>query len=58
MLIPAGPAKTVSDVTAVGGSFLGYFKAIPWPEIAACLAAIYTLVRIAETLYDRFKKKK
>jgi len=29
---------------------LAWFKAVPWAEIAACLAAIYTLIRIAQTL--------
>lgn len=57
MLIPQGPVKTTTDVTAFGGAILGYFKAIPWPEVAACLAAVYTLIRIVETLYDRFKTK-
>lgn len=51
------PAKTPADVTVVGGSILGFFKLIPWPEIAAFLACIYTVVRITEVVWDRFKKK-
>jgi len=46
--------KTKIDVGVASGSVLGYFKAIPWPEIAAFLACIYTVIRI----YQILKKKK
>lgn len=47
----------VADSTAVSTAFIGYFfKVIPWPEVAACLAAIYTLLRIIEWLYHAFKR--
>jgi hypothetical protein len=34
------------DVWAVGTAFLSFFKLIPWPEIAAFLAALYTFFRL------------
>jgi hypothetical protein len=34
------------DGVAVGTAFLSFFKIIPWPEIAAFLAAVYTLCRL------------
>jgi hypothetical protein len=49
--------KTPVDVAVVGSSILGYFKAIPWPELAACAALIYTLLRIAELLWAWRKEK-
>lgn len=56
-LIPiSGPAKTQADVTAVGVSVASFFKLIPWPEIAAFLACVYTVLRIAEWAWDRWKK--
>lgn len=48
--------KAKGDVAAVGTSALAYFKAIPWPELAAALAAVYTLLRIVEWFWDRFGK--
>lgn len=50
--------KSKIDVVAVPTTFLGYFKAIPWPEIAACLGAIYTALRIGEWMVSRWKKRK
>jgi len=35
-----------ADWTAVGTAFLAFFKIIPWPEIAAFLAALYTFLRL------------
>lgn len=29
---------------------LAYFKAVPWAELAACAAFIYTLIRIAQAM--------
>lgn len=59
MLIPlSGPAKNTSDVAVVSSATLGYFQAIPWPEIAAALACIYTALRIIELVWDRWKKRK
>ena len=58
MLIPVSEAiKTKTDVAVGSGAVLGYFKAIPWPEIAAFLACLYTVLRIVELLWDRWKKK-
>ena len=34
------------DVLAVSTAALSFFKIIPWPEIAAFLAAVYTFCRI------------
>lgn len=47
----------VGDVTAVVTAFLSFFKAIPWPEIAAFLAAVYTAMRIADYVWQRFVLK-
>jgi len=34
------------DAAAVVTAFLSFFKLIPWPEIAAFLAALYTFLRL------------
>jgi hypothetical protein len=58
-MIPVSDAvKTKVDVAVGGSSILGYFKAIPWPEIAAFLACVYTVLRIVEVVRDWKKKKK
>jgi hypothetical protein len=58
VLIPlSDAAKAKGDVTVVAGSLLGYFNAIPWANLAACLAFIYTALRIAEVLYGWFKNR-
>lgn len=58
MLIPlSDQAKGVSDTAVVSGSLLGFFKVIPWPEIAAFLACLYTAGRIIEMLLGWWRKK-
>ncbi len=58
MLIPASEAfKQKTDIVTVPAAVLGWFSTIPWSEIAAFLAAIYTALRIIELLWDRYKKK-
>jgi hypothetical protein len=58
VLIPVSDAvKSKVDVGVGGSAVLGYFKAIPWPEIAAFLAVIYTALRIIELLWDRWHRK-
>lgn len=49
-LIPlSGAAKVKADVCAVGTAALAYyFKEVPWTELAACAAFIYTSLRILE----------
>lgn len=49
--------KGTTDVGVMGAIFLGFFAAIPWPEVAAFLAAVYTLIRICEWLYNVLKNK-
>lgn len=57
-LIPISDAiKPKVDVAIGSGAILGYFKAIPWPEIAAFLACVYTLLRIVEAVWVWHKKK-
>lgn len=57
-IIPISDAvKNKVDVATASGALLGYFKAIPWPEIAAALACLYTLLRIVEVVYGWAKKK-
>jgi hypothetical protein len=50
--------KNKVDVGAMPLVVLGYFKAVPWPEIAAALACIYTLLRIVETLWGWYVGRK
>ncbi len=58
MLIPlSDSAKVKTDAVTVIGTFLGYFNAIPWANLAAAAAFIYTGLRIAEILYGWFKKR-
>lgn len=57
-MIPLPDAvKTKVDVATAGSSLLGYFKAIPWPEIAAFLACVYTVLRIIEIAMAWWKKR-
>jgi hypothetical protein len=57
-LIPiSDAAKTKGDVAAIGGAAAAFFKLIPWPELAACAAFIYTVLRIAEAVWSWFRKK-
>lgn len=59
MIIPlSDTAKDRADVGAVGTAMLAFFKAIPWPEIAAFAAFVYTLLRIIETIQSWLKKRK
>lgn len=57
--IPLSEAvKAKVDVATVGGSLIGYFKAIPWPELAAAAACLYTLLRIAELIAKWWRRRK
>ena len=59
MLIPvSNELKTKCDLAAVGTAGLAFFKAIPWPELAACAAFLYTVLRIVEFLWAWVKGKK
>jgi uncharacterized membrane protein (DUF2068 family) len=49
--------KSKVDVVTVSGSLIGYFKAIPWPELAAALACLYTALRIVEMIGAWRKRK-
>lgn len=44
-----------ADVGAVSLAALSFFKAIPWPEIAAFLAAVYTFCRLVGWLITTVK---
>ncbi len=35
-----------ADAGAIATAFLAFFNLIPWPQIAAFLACVYTLVRL------------
>jgi hypothetical protein len=50
-------AKAKGDVAAVSSAVAAFFKLIPWPEIAAFLACVYTALRIVEWGWERWKKK-
>lgn len=59
MIVPlSNAAKAKWDVCAVGTATAAFFKAIPWPEIAAFLAAVYTAVRLLEFLIAWWKGRK
>lgn len=47
-MLHSSSLKAAGDVCAVGTATLAFFQAIPWPSIAACLAAIYTAARLIE----------
>ena len=53
-VLPQGVART-GDAIAVITAALSFFKTIPWPEIAAFLAAVYTLLRILDFIYQAFQ---
>lgn len=43
---------TRTDGAAVGAALLAFFKLVPWPEIAAFLAALYTFLRLIGMVVD------
>ena len=59
MLIPiTNEIKQKIDYCAVGTAALAWFKLIPWHEIAAFLAAVYTGVRLVEFCVAWWKGRK
>jgi hypothetical protein len=50
--------KAVGDTVAVPTAVLAWLKAIPFPELAALAAFVYTALRIAELLHTWFNKRK
>lgn len=57
-LIPlSDPIKHKADFAAIGTTALAYFKAIPWPELAAAMACLYTALRILELLWGWVRGK-
>ncbi len=46
-----------ADAAAVSTAFLSFFKVIPWPEIAAFLAAVYTFVRLVGMAVRWFRNR-
>lgn len=58
MLQANDPALNKVDGAAVGTAFLAYFKLIPWPELAACAAFVYTVLRTVQFLVDWIKRKR
>ena len=58
-LIPlSNEAKRACDWGVMTTAFLAFFKAVPWPEIAGFLAAIYTSLRIIEFLVAWYQGRK
>lgn len=52
-------ATKIGDPVAIAAAFLSFFKLIPWPEVAAFLAAVYTFLRICEWVWEKsFVKKR
>lgn len=50
--------KALGDSVAIPTAFLAWLKAIPFSEVAAALAGLYTLLRIGELVYGWFKKRR
>lgn len=46
MLTEAAQAK-IDAYVATPAAAIAYFKAVPWPEIAACLACFWWALRLA-----------
>ena len=49
--------KQAADAVTIPTAFLAWLKLIPFSEIAAALAAIYTALRIWEFVTKRRKRK-
>lgn len=59
MIIPLPDAiKNKCDAGAIGTAAVAYFKLIPWAELAAFAAFVYTALRIAELLIAWIKGRK
>ena len=43
----------MGDTSAVTTALLSFFKLIPWPEIAAFLAVIYTGWRLVDMVWEK-----
>lgn len=57
-LIPLSDAvKAKADVVAVPSAVLGYFSQIPWTDLAAFLACVYTGLRIVELVWGWLRKR-
>lgn len=50
-------AKAKTDAVVVGSTALGYFDKIPWTDVAAILACVYTALRIAELIHGWITRK-
>ena len=50
-------AKAKGDVVAISTAALAYFNAIPWANLAAAAAFIYTLLRIIELVVGWLRPK-
>jgi hypothetical protein len=50
-------AKAKVDVVAMPSAMLGYFQMIPWAELAAALACLYTALRVIEMVIGWLRKK-
>jgi hypothetical protein len=58
VIIPlSDAAKDKTDAGAIGTAVLAFFKVIPWPELAAFAAFVYTVLRIAEFVASWIKGK-
>lgn len=58
MLIPLSDAsKTKGDIAAITTSALAFFKVIPWAELAAAAAFVYTVLRIIELVAGWLRRK-
>ena len=46
-----------ADAGAVATAFLAFFKLIPWPEIAAFLACVYTFMRLISMAHKWWRER-
>lgn len=55
-MIRESPAWDTANGVAAGGFLVSWFAGVNWPQIAAFLAAVYSLFLIAEKLYTWWKR--
>lgn len=55
-MIRESPAWDTANGVAAGGFLVSWFAGVNWPQIAAFLAAVYSLFLIAEKLYTWGKR--
>lgn len=55
-MIRESPSWDAVNGVAAGGFLVSWFAGVSWPQVAAFLAAVYSLFLIAEKLYAWWKR--